>query len=237
MKLKIGKETVLVISDTQIPFHHPDTFKFLQALKDEYKPTQVVHIGDVLDQHAMGFWDSDPDGMSAGDELKASRKYLEQLYKMFPKVKVCTSNHDCRVYRKAIKYGIPRAYMRDYREWFDAPKGWEWNDRFIIDGIIYAHGDGGSGGQYAAKVQAAKNMRSTVIGHFHSNMHIHYMANQDELVFGMNVGSLVDHKAYAFEYGRKMITKSIMGTGLVVRGLPVLHPMLLNKNGRWIGRL
>lgn len=237
MKLQVGKETVLIISDTQIPFHHPDAFEFLKALKKQYKPTQVVHIGDVLDQHALSFWDQDPDGLSAGQELEASREHLEKLYKLFPKVKVCTANHDCRVYRKAVKAGIPKAYLKDYNEWFGAPKGWEWDDRHVIDGIVYTHGDSGGGGIYAARKQAEQNMRSTVIGHFHSNFQIHYMANSDELVFGMGVGSLIDHKAYAFNYGKKMLRKCIMGTGVVVKGLPVLHPMLLNEKGRWIGEL
>lgn len=237
MQLNIGKEVVLVISDTQFPFHHPDTFDFLQALKDEYKPTKIVHIGDVLDQHAMGFWDSNPDGMSAGDELEAARPHLERLYEMFPEVMVCTSNHDCRVYRKALSHGIPTAYLKSYREWFNAPDGWTWDDRFVIDEVVYTHGDGGSGGMYAAKNQAAVNMRSTVIGHFHSNFQLMYMANSDSLVFGMGVGSLINHKAYAFQYGQKCPRKSIIGTGMVVQGLPVLHPMVLNKEGRWIGHL
>lgn len=29
-----------------IPYHHPDTIKFLKAVKKKYKPTRVVNLGD-----------------------------------------------------------------------------------------------------------------------------------------------------------------------------------------------
>ena len=45
-------KSVLVISDLHIPYHHPDAFKFLAALKKKYKPDLVVNIGDEIDQHS-----------------------------------------------------------------------------------------------------------------------------------------------------------------------------------------
>jgi len=61
---------ILFISDLHFPFHHPNTFEFLQMLKDRYNPTRVICLGDETDKHAMSFHDSDPDLMSAGDELR-----------------------------------------------------------------------------------------------------------------------------------------------------------------------
>lgn len=37
---------ILFISDLHIPYHHPDSFAFLQHLKDKYKPTRVISLGD-----------------------------------------------------------------------------------------------------------------------------------------------------------------------------------------------
>lgn len=39
-------ERVLFISDLHVPYHHPDTFAFLEAVKKKYKPTRVVSVGD-----------------------------------------------------------------------------------------------------------------------------------------------------------------------------------------------
>ena len=52
---------ILVISDTHFPYQHPDCILFLAALRSEYKPDRVVHIGDEIDGHAISFHNSDPD--------------------------------------------------------------------------------------------------------------------------------------------------------------------------------
>ena len=49
---------VLVISDMHLPFQHKDTFRFLQALKDKYKPSTVVCIGDECDKHSLSYHES-----------------------------------------------------------------------------------------------------------------------------------------------------------------------------------
>ena len=55
-------ECVLVISDLHIPYHHPQSFDFLKAIKKKYKDIDlVVNIGDELDQHGLSFHDTDPD--------------------------------------------------------------------------------------------------------------------------------------------------------------------------------
>lgn len=230
------KHTVLVIPDTQFPFGHQDTFIFLKAVAAKYKPNEFVHIGDEIDLHALSNFEHDPDGYSAGHELKAALKDMHKLYKMFPKMKVCTSNHTARPFRKAYKHGIPRAFLRDYHEFMEAPKGWEWADKWEIDGVIYEHGEGQSGVNGAIKA-ALGNMQSTVIGHLHAFAGIQWSANPRHLIFGFNVGCLVDNKAYAFAYGKNFKNKPIIGCGVVIKGIPVFVPMVLNKKGRWIGNL
>lgn len=230
------KHTVLVIPDTQFPFGHPDTFAFLKAVDAKYKPNEFVHIGDEVDLHALSNFEHDPDGYSAGHELKAALKDMHKLYKMFPNMKVCTSNHTARPFRKAYKHGIPRAFLKDYHEFMEAPKGWEWAEKWEIDGVIYEHGEGQTGVNGAIKA-ALGNMQSTVIGHLHAFAGIQWSANPRHLIFGFNVGCLIDNKAYAFAYGKTFKNKPIIGCGVVIKGIPVFVPMLLNKRGRWVGSL
>jgi len=229
---------VLVIPDLQVPFEHPDALAFVKAVANKYKPGVVVNVGDEIDHHALGDWDHDPDGLGAGDELKLAIKKLQAWYKSFPKMKVCESNHTSRIFRRAYKHGIPRAYLRDYREFLQAPKGWQWADKWDIDGIRYEHGDAISGGGKMASFQLPlKNMKSTVFGHFHSWAGIQYWANSEYLLYGFNVGCLIDRHAYAFNYGKLLKDKPILGVGLINKGVPTFIPMQLNRKGRWIGKL
>lgn len=229
-------EKVMVTPDLQMPFHHRDSLDFLSAVIKKEKPSVHVNVGDEVDFHALGDWDHDPDGMSAGDELQAAQKALKDLYSLIPETLVCTSNHTARPFRKAFKHGIPRAFIKDYKEFLKAPKGWHWSDDWEIDDVIYEHGEGQSGRDGAIKAALA-NMQSTVIGHIHSFAGIQYSANSKHLIFGFNTGCLIDRHAYAFAYGKKFKNKPILGCGIIDRGIPKFVPMLLDKNGRWVGKL
>lgn len=231
----LSKPRVLVIPDLHLPFAHADTVEFLAHLKKLHSPDAVVCLGDELDMSAMSQHDHDPDGMSAGDELREGIKAIQPYYDLFPNVMVCTSNHTARPFRRAYKFGIPRAYLRSYHEFMQAPKGWQWADSWEIDKIIYEHGEGFSGPQGALKAALA-NCQSTVVGHLHSWAGIAYSANEKHLIFGFNAGCLIDKSKYAFAYGKIFKAKPIIGAGIIDRGVPSFIPMLLGADGRWIHR-
>ena len=230
-----GEKIVMAIGDMHFPFQHPDTIPFLRWAKAKFKPNSFVCIGDEIDAHALSDYDHDPDGMSAGDELLKALEGLKQIYKLFPKMLVCTSNHTARPYRKALKHGIPRAFLRDYHEFLEAPKGWQWAEKWEVDGVVFEHGEGVSGAAGALKA-ATGNSQSTVIGHLHSWAGIQYLANPRHLIYGFNVGCLIDKDAYAFAYGKSMKAKPVIGVGFIIKGVPLFVPMLLGKDGRWINK-
>jgi len=233
MRLNKGKETVLVIPDLQIPFHHKDSFNFLEALAGTYFPTKVVCIGDSLDSNALSRYHKDPEGYSAIAEYKAARKPMQELYSLFPDTIEVASNHNSRLVKKANEAGIPSVYLRELGEVMGAPKTWKFVTSTKIDGVVYEHGDA-YGGMYAARNAALTNMESTVIGHHHSYAGIHYISNQSKMIFGMNVGCLIDMDTYAFKYAKKYRFKPTLCAGIVERGVPVVVPMILNNKGRWI---
>lgn len=229
-------ETTLIIPDLHYPFAHRDHLEFLTAVKERYNPTTIVNIGDECDMHAMSDYTHNPDGYSAGHELREARKDLRKLYTLFPEVNSCISNHTARPFRRAEKFGIPKEFLRSYAEFLEAPIGWQWRDSYLIDNIVYEHGEGQIGklGHLSA---AEHNMRSTVIGHIHSHAGIAYLANPRYLIFGFNVGCLLDKDAYAFAYGKRMKSKPVLGCGVVDRGIPTFIPMQLKRGGRWVGSL
>lgn len=230
-----GSERVLIIPDTHLPFHHQDSFAFLGAVKGWFQPTVVVHLGDEIDCHTLSKWAANPDGLSSGKELDLAIDALHDgLYKLFPKVFVCTSNHTIRPYKRATEAGIPKRVLKPYSELLEAPPGWVWQDRWIVDDVIFEHGEHLSG-QYAGATAARHNMRSTVIGHIHSFAGIHYLSCTDKIIFGFNAGCLIDVNSYAMEYGKKLRNKPVLGLGLLANGVPSFVPMVLDEWGRWTG--
>jgi hypothetical protein len=78
-----------------------------RAVAGQSKPTRVVFLGDIADQHALSRFTRDPSGLSAGHELRAARRQLAPLYDLFPVASVCWGNHDRRLYDRAAEVGIP----------------------------------------------------------------------------------------------------------------------------------
>ena len=208
---------VLVISDLHIPFHHKDSFDFLADIRRKYRPTETVCIGDEADFAGISFHEKNPDMPSPGDEYKEMMIYLKILYKLFPKVRVCTSNHTARPYRMAHKIGLPNLFIKSYREFLCAPKGWSWHDRILIQDVVYEHGEGLSGrnGAWTGMVQ---NKKSTVIGHLHGYGGVSYSESPFNQTFAMNVGCLIDPESLAFAYGAKYRNKATLGCGVVIDG-------------------
>lgn len=238
MHVPNAKETVLVISDLQMPFHHEDALKFLAAVNKKFKPTRIVNIGDITDSYCLSNWVRDPDAISASEEIAEMQKGVKALAKMFPKMDVMTSNHDLRLQRAAKAAGIPKHFLKEYHDWMGCPKSWVFSDEVEIDGVTYMHGDQrGAGGVNAAIKRVHLTGRSVVAGHLHTQAGITYHATKDKLLFGMQVGSLIDRKALAFAYAKSDLKKPILSIGLVIKGVPHIIPMLLNTSGRWVGKL
>jgi hypothetical protein len=229
--------SILVIPDQHFPFNHPDIIAFLKAVKKAYKPDKVVNLGDEVDLHAYSFHEKHPELMSPGDELKTAINRLKPLYNLFPNVDILESNHGSLVYRRGKFAGLPRNVIKSYNDILEAPKGWRWHNDLILHGsdgepIYFCHGLSSD----ALKNSKNKSMRF-VQGHHHSKFSIQYWANSERLFWGVTSGCLVEYKSLAFEYGRLILDKPIIGCTVIRNGYPILIPMILNKSGRWIKRL
>ena len=227
---------ILVISDLHVPYHHKDAFAFLKEIKKEYKPDFVVNIGDLLDFHSISMHEHNPDLYSAGDELTISKENIKELESIFPKVIEVDSNHSSLVYRRALKYGMSKQFLRSYGD-FLGTKKWEWIDDLTLtmsnnQRCFFTHGRSAD----VLKVSQTMGM-SCVQGHYHTKFLISYWSNPDNLFFGMNVGCLINQKSMAFSYAKNFKTRFIIGTGIIIDGIPRLLPMVLNQEGNWIKKL
>lgn len=219
-------KTTLAFSCLHAPYVHPHALEFLSELRRKYKPSTVVCLGDEIDSHAVSRFVHNPDLPSAGEETARAVKYLRPLYKLFPQVHVCVSNHTWRGYLRARDAGVPEAYLRPIQDVLQAPPGWQWKNEWYFDGVIYRHGEG-FGTRQPALVAAEKLRSNVVIGHVHTAAGVVYSYGPRDKLFGMSVGCLIDDVHPAFEYSANNPLRPAIGAGIIFDGVPVYVPMYI----------
>lgn len=200
---------VLVIGDLHEPFTLDGYLSFCVEMYDRFRCKQVVFIGDVIDNHYSSYHETDPDGMSGGDELDIAVAKLAPWVQAFPKAYVTIGNHDRMVMRKAFSGGIPKKWIKGYNEVLEAP-GWKFVDELVIDDVQYIHGEGGT-----ARVKARNDKFSTVQGHLHTQAYVESLVGRTSCIFGMQVGCGIDRRAYAMAYAQTG-PKPAIGCGVVL---------------------
>ena len=211
---------VLVIPDTHAPCMHSDAIDFLRQSYRDWQCDRVVHIGDVIDWYCINYHEKDLQSLQFNSEFSVAFKQVKALEKAFPELEVLTGNHDALPHRKASTAGLPGNVIRGNNEIWETPK-WKWHTRYfkkVIDGVVYMHGDNGKGGKTPALLNAIDLFQSVVAGHHHGSAGVYYHANPSKLVFGMNVGCLIDVNHAQMSYGIKFNKKPILGCGIVIDG-------------------
>ncbi len=202
---------VLVIGDTHTPFDLDTYLDFLVDTYERFNCNRVVHIGDEADHHYSSYHETDANGMSGGDELYHTKKRMARYYKAFPDVDVIIGNHTRIIMRKAQTGGIPREWIKDYNDVLGVPN-WNFHTELEIDGVLYAHGEGGT-----ARTKCKKDLQSIVQGHLHTQLYVEYVVGRNNRIFGMQVGCGINHEEYAFGYAKAGL-KPAIGCGVVIGG-------------------
>ena len=226
---------ILFISDMHIPYHHKDLIPFLKHLKAKYSPTRVICLGDELDQHSLSFHDSDPDLPNAGDEIRRALPVIKEVFDLFPVMDIIESNHGSLVWRKAKTNGIPKHYIKTYNDVLGVDEGWKWSFDLTLTlpngQKCYVHH-----GKSSDVVKLGQQMgMHAVQGHYHNTFKVDYWGNPTGLYFGMQCGCLVDDSSLAFSYNNVNIQRPVIGTGLIIDGVPILEAMILSPSGDWVG--
>ena len=201
--------TVLIIGDLHIPFCLDGYLDFCAENYDRFDCDTVVFIGDIIDNHYSSYHETNPDGLSGGEELDLSIERVKPWAETFPEAWVTIGNHDRMVMRKAFSGGIPKKWIREYNDILEAPE-WKFVDEVVIDNVQYIHGEGGT-----ARVKAKNDKFSTVQGHLHTQAYIETSVGRDSCVFGMQVGCGIDRRAYAMAYA-KTGPKPAIACGIVM---------------------
>jgi metallophosphoesterase superfamily enzyme len=203
---------VLVIGDLHEPFCLDGYLKFCKEQYQVNNCSEVVFIGDIIDNHYSSYHEVG-DGAKGGKyELEDAIKKLQKWYKAFPDAHVTLGNHDRIIIRKAQSSNIPSKWIKNFNEVLEVPK-WKFVTEVFIDGVRYVHGDKSGKPSMASK----RDMVSTVSGHYHTDMYVVWHNGINNSVFGMAVGCGIDSKSYAMGYmqGGK---QEALGVGIVKGG-------------------
>ena len=218
-KNKFNKN-VLVIGDLHLPFCLDGYLEHCIEMYKLYRCNEVVFIGDIIDNHASSYHETDPDGMNAGQELSLAISQIQKWYKAFPKATVIIGNHDRLIMRKAYSSGLSRHWIRDYSEVLKVDN-WKFQESIEIDGVLYIHGEGGT-----ARTKMKNDLQSVVQGHLHTQCYIEWLVGAKFKIFGMQVGCGIDHKSYAMAYA-KAGKKPAIACGVILKGTTPIN-LLMN---------
>jgi len=214
-------KNVLVIGDLHLPFTHKKYLEFCQKAQEDWSCDTVVFIGDIADFHYSSFHAIEPTAMGCETEYEKMLLELQDWQRAFPKAKITYGNHDLIPFRKGFAGGLGPNMMKSWRDLFNAPKGWEFGEKFIINNVLYHHGTN-------AAVNRMRDARISIVqGHLHSQQYIYWSQSEVNRLFAMQVGCGIDNSQYAFAYGKSFPKKPILGCGLVLDGgnIPVILPM------------
>lgn len=221
-----------VFSDVHIPFAHPNYLAFLKDTFAEWGVEQIVCLGDLIDNHAISRFQSEPCADGAYTELAKARRMVKELTETFPEVKMCRGNHDDIAYRQAATLGIGAEFIKPFRDIYGLPMSWSLEDEYIIDGVLYTHGTGRSGKHSTYNIAVDERM-SVCSGHTHTGGGVNYIANKTETIFALNTGALIDQSAYAFEYSKYSKHRPTLGCGIV---LSSSEAYFVPMTGRYLSR-
>ena len=236
----MNNKRLLILSDTHFPYQHQNYFEWIKKIKDKVNPTQVIHIGDLVDFHSISQHLHSAELPNIKFEIKDAIKCIKKLRKIFPTpMPILWGNHDIRIQRIAEKSLIPNSFLKDINDILEIDKKWKWtwHDKLIVDlpnktKVFFTH-------HFKSNViSSAKELgMSYVSGHQHTLSQLTLISSPLALNFAMCVGSSINPKSEAFKYGKNFIKRPIISVGAIINNQPVIYAMPLNDRGEWTGAL
>jgi predicted phosphodiesterase len=101
-------ERIVIISDTQLPFHDEQAVKNVVKFIHDFRPASVIHIGDLMDYPTPARWNKDTRAeysYGVKEDSETGKRFLGSIReKYFGPLYVLEGNHDLR----------PRVYLERY---------------------------------------------------------------------------------------------------------------------------
>jgi len=106
---------ILLISDLHIPYHNIEAVTMALDYGKKEKVNTIFINGDLIDNHQISKFESDPKKRSVKQEFDATREFLVQLRKSFPKASIywLKGNH-CIRWEKFLYSKVREIWNDDY---------------------------------------------------------------------------------------------------------------------------
>lgn len=113
--LPVSCNNILLISDLHIPYHNIPAITIALDYGKAQKVNTIFINGDLIDMHQVSKFESDPKKRSIKQEFDATREFLTQLRKAFPKASIywLKGNH-CIRWEKFLYSKVREIWDDDY---------------------------------------------------------------------------------------------------------------------------
>ena len=199
------KRTIFV-PDCHVPFHDVTAYKLMLSVCRDFKPDEVVVLGDFFDFYSVSRHEKDPshDFKLFKDELDASRGVLAQLEvaARTKKLTFLSGNHENRL-KKYISSNTPKLHgLLKTEKLLGIDEKWQFieygqNNRHKVGNLVATHG--GRPGEHPASAMVKKWRHSVVFGHCHKIQEHHLTNINGQDWVGLSPGWLGD-ETKAAEY-------------------------------------
>ena len=97
-------KNVGIIGDTHEPFCLPDYRDWCYEVFNRFGCSEIVHIGDEVDNHALSYHENSTEAFDALREAELAQEAMNKWYQTFPDVRVCVGNHSALPFRKGDNF-------------------------------------------------------------------------------------------------------------------------------------
>jgi len=113
--LPVGCNNILLISDLHIPYHNIEAVTIALDYGKKEKVNTIFINGDLIDNHQVSKFEHDPKKRSIKAEFDATKEFLVQLRKAFPKASIywLKGNH-CIRWEKFLHAKVREIWDDDY---------------------------------------------------------------------------------------------------------------------------
>lgn len=206
---------IVVVPDLQIPYHAPVSVTNLARFVKEFRPDELVNVGDDIDSPQPSHWSKGMAGEYAGD-LQAHLDQAREVHAQFRDAigsvpyHLSRSNHGDRLRKYVARYapaleGLRALQLEELAGYRELDITYHGQPFEIAPGWVCAHGDEGS--TSAIPGRTAGNLAdrwgvSVVCGHTHSAglcpTTRGYAGKVTQTVWGMEVGHMMALKSATY---------------------------------------
>lgn len=187
----------LLIPDVHAPFHDTKAVAIAMQILRDFKPDEVVILGDFWDCYCLSDYTQDPmkTFKVLEEELVEGRELLKKIVAMSGSVTFIQGNHEFRVDRYINTFASKLGGMYSVREILGVPKSVRWipwgpKNFHRCGKLVATHGS--LCGIHPSIAMLRKYGSSVVFGHTHMIQEHHIVNVQGEDFAAYNIGWLGD---------------------------------------------